>query len=230
MAAPKRDGRHDRRRAGFEFGGQLGRREAVECTPGRSCCRRPGTAASRRAARGGRRARRCPVGPSILWPLKARKSAPQRCTSSRQMRHALGGIDQHDGAGRVGPAGDFGDRVDRAEHVRHRGDGDDLGALGEQRSSSSSFNRPSSVIGMWRRTAPGPLGQLLPRHEVRVVLHRGEQDFVAGLHVRVAPTAGHEVDAGRRAGGEDDFLACRRVDERADFLAGLFVLLGASAR
>ena len=73
----------------------------------------------------------------------------------------------------------------------------------------------------------GALGQLLPGHEVGVVLHRGEEDFVAGLHVGIAPTAGDEVDAGGRAGGEDDFRALFGADEGADLFAGLFVQLGA---
>ena len=39
------------------------------------------------------------------------------------------------------------------------------------RSSASSRSRPSSVIGMWRTTAAGSLGRLIPGHEIRVVLH-----------------------------------------------------------
>ena len=46
--------------------------------------------------------------------------------------------------------------------------------------------------------------------------------------VGVAPTAGHQVDAGGGAGGEDDFAGVLGADERADFFAGLFVLLGAA--
>ena len=60
-------------------------------------------------------------------------------------------------------------------------------------------SRPSSVIGMMRSTAAGPLGQLMPGNEIRVVLHLGQQDFVAGAQVGVAPTAGHQIDALGRA-------------------------------
>ena len=59
-----------------------------------------------------------------------------------------------------------------------------------------------------------------------MVLHRGDEDFVAALHVCVAPAAGDEVDAGGRAGREDDFAGVLGADEVADFFAGFFVLLG----
>ena len=50
-----------------------------------------------------------------------------------EVRHALGGVDEHERAGGVRAAGDFCDRVDRAEDVGDGGDGDDLCAVGEQR-------------------------------------------------------------------------------------------------
>ena len=46
--------------------------------------------------------------------------------------------------------------------------------------------------------------------------------------VCVAPAAGDQVDAGGRAGGEDDFAGVLGADEVADFFAGFFVLLGAA--
>ena len=99
----------------------------------------------------------------------------------RSMGHALGGVDQHQRAGRVRPAGDFGDRIDRAEHVRDGGDGDDLRAVGEQR--VECVEDEQAVVGDRdvAEDGAGARGQLLPGHEVRVVLHRGEQDFVAAL-------------------------------------------------
>ena len=56
----------------------------------------------------------------------------------------------------------------------------------------------------------GAGGQLLPGDEVRVVLHLGQEDFVAGAEVRVAPAPRHEVDARGRAGGENHLLDRRR--------------------
>ena len=168
-----------------------------------------------------------PVGPSILWPLKARKSAPSAATSvgrcgtlwaaststsapAAWARRAISAI------GLTVPS-TFETDATATIFVR------------SVSSVSSASSDQQAVVG--DRDVPqdgaGPLGQLLPRHEIRVVLHRGEQDFVAGSHVGVAPTAGHRVDAGRRAGREDDFAGVLGADERPDLLAGLFVLLGA---
>ena len=53
-------------------------------------------------------------------------------------------------------------------------------------------------------------GQELPRHEVAVVLHLGEQNHIAGAKKFSAPGLRHEVDALRRSAREDDFVrACR---------------------
>ena len=50
-------------------------------------------------------------------------------------------------------------------------------------SLSSCVESQQAVVGrsgICRSTAPRALGQLLPGDEVRVVLHLGQQDFVAG--------------------------------------------------
>ena len=61
------------------------------------------------------------------------------------------------------------------------------------------------------------LGDVLPRHEVRVVLELGDDDEVAGAEVVEAPRVRDEVDALGRAAREDDLARRRRVDERATF-------------
>ena len=81
----------------------------------------------------------------------------------------------------------------------------------------------------------GPLGQLIPGHEVRVVLHLGQQDFVAGADVGVAPAPRDQIDRMGRAGGEDDLLGrggaiavgrfAGGVDEGADLFPGRLVKL-----
>ena len=70
-----------------------------------------------------------PLGPSILWPVKPTKSASQACTSTGAVGHRLRGVDEHRRAGRVGGVGEEPDVVHGAEHVRHRGEGEELGAV-----------------------------------------------------------------------------------------------------
>ena len=122
-----------------------------------------------------------PVGPSILWPLKARKSAPSsrtfvgRCgtlwaasTSTTApaawARRAISAI------GLIVPS-TFETEATATIFVRSV-------------SSVSSASRIKQAVVGDRNVlehGAGPLGQLLPGHEVRVVLHRGDEDFVAAL-------------------------------------------------
>src|SRR6476469_2562519 len=61
-----------------------------------------------------------------------------------------------------------------------------------------------------------------------MMFHRGDKDFVTRFDVRIAPTAGNEIDASRSSGCEYDFERFFGADESADFFAGVFVLLGAA--
>ena len=174
------DGGRDRRRAGFELGRQLGGREAVgpDAVDHAAAAeeRRHGVeqffAAVQHADAGGG---------EHLVAAEGEEIGAHFADVRREVRHALGGIDQHDGAGCMCAAGDFLDRVDRAEHVGDRGDGDDFGAVGEQR--VERVENQEAVVGDRNvlEHCAGALGQLLPGHEVRVVLHRGDEDFVAAL-------------------------------------------------
>ena len=76
------------------------------------------------------------------------------------------------------------DRVDGAEHVGDVGEREDLGALGQQlaeRRAVLAVQVEPTLVGdadPAQRGAGAPR-QLLPRHEVGVVLHLGDEDLVA---------------------------------------------------
>jgi len=55
------------------------------------------------------------------------------------------------------------------------------------------------------------LGEAHPRQEVRVMLHLGDDDFVARLDECLAPAAGDEVNGFGRAAREDDFGGSRAL-------------------
>ena len=61
--------------------------------------------------------------------------------------------------------------------------------------------------------------QELPRHEVAVMLHLGEQNHVACAEKFLAPRLRHEVDALGRPAGEDDFVRARRAEIVGDALS-----------
>ena len=153
-----------------------------------------------------------PEGPSILWPLKARKSASQGLHVGPAVRHALRRIDQHDGPGRVGPADDFGHGIDRAQHVGNRRHGDQPRPLVEQPVELVEPQPPDRRSRrMCRSTAPVRAANCCQGTRLAVVLHFGQQHLVAGAQIGVAPAAGDQVDALGRAVGEDHlFVAAAR--------------------
>ena len=157
-----------------------------------------------------------PVGPNILWPLKARKSTPSSATSSGQVGHRLAGVQHRQGADLPGPPHQRGDRVDGAEHVGHVGEREDLGALGQERVEVGEVE--PALVGD-RHPAQGragAAGQLLPRDEVGVVLHLGDDDLVAGPEQRsgARPPARRRPSAAGGGVGE-------RVGDEVERLGGV---------
>ena len=58
----------------------------------------------------------------------------------------------------------------------------------------------------------GALREHLPRNEVAVVLHHGEDDFIAFTDIRASPTIGDEINRLRSVPREDNLACARRVD------------------
>ena len=66
------------------------------------------------------------------------------------------------------------------------------------------------------------LRDVLPGHEVRVVLELRDENDVSRAEVGEAPRVRNEVDALRRIADEDHLARRRRVQEDANFLARVF--------
>ena len=62
-------------------------------------------------------------------------------------------------------------------------------------------------------------GDQLPRHDVRVVFHHRGEDRIAGFQPRQRVAVGDHIDRLRGAGGEDQLVARRRVDEARQLVA-----------
>ena len=60
---------------------------------------------------------------------------------------------------------------------------------------------------------PGALAGQLPRHDVRVVLHRRDEHLVAGPEVGLAPALRHQVDAFGGVAREDDLVGVGGAEE-----------------
>ena len=142
------------------------------------------------------------------------------------MRHRLGPIDHHYGAALMGEADDLRDRVHRAEHVRDVDHRHDPRAIGQQRRVGVEIQ----FSGVGHRDDPQPraglLAEGLPRHDVRVVLHRRDDDLVAPADLRSPVRGGDEVDRLGRAADKDDLLWKARVQEPRDGGARRLVRVG----
>ena len=72
--------------------------------------------------------------------------------------------------------------------------------------------------------------QLLPGHEVGVVLERRHHDLVAGSHVCVAPARRHEVHGFRGATREDQAVGVGDAHKPRDRGAGIVIGIGGPRR
>ena len=124
----------------------------------------------------------------------------------RHVRHRLAGVEHDQRADRRGPAPRpaptgliVPSRFDWCVNAH------DLRALGDdRRRGRSRSRRPSSVSPIHRSDRAGLVAQLLPRHEVRVMLHLGDDDLVARAEDEPLGTVGQgcAVCLLRRRGAE----------------------------
>ena len=103
------------------------------------------------------------------------------------MGHGLGAVDEDEGAGRVGHSVISRDRVDRTEGVADMGEGHELRLEPEE--DLEDIEAEDAVIGDRDelQVAVLLLDQELPRDEVGVVLHLGQDDDVTPADVLPAP-------------------------------------------
>ncbi len=99
----------------------------------------------------------------------------ERGDVERHLRRRLGAVGDDDRAGVVGHRADLGERVLGAEDVGDVGDREELRAAFEQPAQRVQIEQAVVVDRRPVDLRPDPLGQLLPGHDVRVVLHLGQQ-------------------------------------------------------
>ncbi len=203
------------------------RRWTSASRPSRSSRRRRGTEAGPPAAPGGPRGTPMPVGPHILWPVKATKSAWRACTSSGMCGAAWEASMQTRAptswARRMIVS--TGLTVPRMLDTSTKGD--DLRLLGDDlldvRQVEPAVVREAEPLQLRARA----LRQQLPRHDVGVVLHLRDDDLGLVVHpvglVGPAQHVRHEVQRLGGVLGEDHLVAARRVDERGDLVARALV-------
>ena len=150
-------------------------------------------------------------------PAERQEIGIPRLHVGRQVRHALRGVDQNQRSDHMGLLDDLSNRVHRAERVRNRHDRNQLRSFGKQFVERPHVE-PATVCPFVRNQrdmpqhGPRALTNLLPRHEIRVMLHHRRKDFVARLEVRFPPTASHQIDCRRRALRKNHLVRMLSVD------------------
>src|SRR5579872_701383 len=136
-----------------------------------------------------------------------------------EMDGALRTIDQHRNAAGVSDANDLLQRRHCAEHIRHMGDRDDLRPIRQH--AFEAFERQRSVVGdldPFHHRAFA-FAMEMPRHNIRMVLHDGQDDFIAFMDMVETETRRHEIDRLGRVTREDDLLMRRSIQETPHTLA-----------
>ena len=154
-----------------------------------------------------------PLGPHILCAGDRDEVGAERLHVERHVRRGLRGVADEDRALLVRPGGELLDRVDRPERVRDVVRRDDLDPCPARRCASSVGEIELALLGQrdHRELRAGAAGDVLPRHEVRVMLELGDDDEVAGAEVRHPPRVRDEVDRLGRVADEDDLAHVGRV-------------------
>ena len=199
----------DVRRAGFEFVRQLVVSCLLECDGtdhvAAALIRRHGVEQRRFAVQHADAGR-----PVNLVAGEGVEIAVERLHVHLHVRHGLRAIHQHGNVVAVRQFDHSLERIDRAERIRDVRDGDQLRSRPEQ---FRKFVEQQLAVVVDRSDAKlGALfvAQNLPRHDVGVMLHCGDQHFVAGLNVGAAKGLRDQIDAFGGAADENDFVRVRQ--------------------
>ncbi len=153
-------------------------------------------------------------GPAHLVAAEREEIAPHRLHVHHQMPRALRPVHQRGDAKLPRPGAEFGHGVDGPESIRDMHHREQFHVAREELVEAREVE--SVVIGADGQEAqlrPRARRQQMPRHDVAVMLHLGEQDHIARLDELAAPRLRHEVDALRGAACEHNLVRVLGIDE-----------------
>ena len=129
------------------------------------------------------------------------------------MRDGLGAVDQNANAMGVGDGDELLHRRDRSKHVRYMRDGHEFRMRVEQFCVFGQDELPVCINWYDADFSAGRRRDHLPRHDVRMVLQHGDDDFISaaaqGAHIALR----NHVDAFGRAAHEHDVVRVGRPKE-----------------
>ena len=139
--------------------------------------------------------------------------APEGAHVEGDVRRGLGAVEHDVRSLLPGEPGDLLDRIHGSERVRNVDHRDDARPIAQQR--RETFHVELASVGDRRRQhfRPGALRNHLPGHDVRVVLHPGQEDFVPFPERVAAERRGHQVQALGGPADENDLFGGLRPEE-----------------
>ncbi len=165
--------------------------------------------------------------------LVAREHVPvaiQRLHVHAHVRHGLRAVHQHARAVAMRDFDHLPGRRDGAERVGHLREGDQPRARTEQLLILVQQHLTVIVDRRDAQPRPGLGAQLLPRHDVGVMLQPGDDDLVILADMLAPPGLGDQIDRLGGAAHEHDLVAGRRVQEAGDGIARRLVGIGGARR
>ena len=164
--------------------------------------------------------------PVDLVPGECVEIAADSLHVHRQMRNSLRAIHQHRHVVRMSKLNDFAQRVHRAQGIRHMGHGHDACARRQQLFECVELELAGVVDGRHAEVRAFFFTEHLPRDNVGVMLHGGDEHLVAFAHVGAAVCLGDEIDGLGCAANKDDFVGVGSLDKAPYRLPRLVVCLG----
>ena len=144
----------------------------------------------------------------------------------RHVRQRLCAVDDQIAAVFMHELAEVLDRILDAQHVRNLTHGQDLG-LGAHLGQNLLGGELAGLGGIEvDELGTGLAADLLPRDQVGVVLHDGDDDLVARLEDCGRKALSDQVERLARVAGEDDLVGLGSADEVSDLLAHLRDSLG----
>ncbi len=154
---------------------------------------------------------------------------PERLNIDLQMDRSLAAIGQHFSANFMREAANLGHVRHAAEHIAHMGNRDHTRFRTNCFRQVCHVQRTIFVQAHPFQDSAMALPQEMPRNDVGMMLHDGEDNLVARLNPG-GERRGDKVDAFRRPLGVYDIFCRRRVEECSDFLTRGLIGLGGLVR
>src|SRR5437867_5643678 len=129
------------------------------------------------------------------------------------MWNCLGAVYQHGNVPAVRERDDLVDGIHGAEGIGNVRNGDDTGLRSKK--FFVLLKKELSPIADRHDTEPGPLllAKDLPRNDIGMVFHLGDEDLITRPDMLAAKAGGYQIDTFRRAPHEDNLTGLSRIDE-----------------